>query len=47
MGLGFLALVLLFRSILVPLTGVVTSLLSLAAAMGVTVAVFQWGWWPS
>ena len=43
-GLGFLALVLLFRSILVPLTGVVTSLLSLAAAMGVTVAVFQWGW---
>lgn len=44
MGLGFLALVLLFRSVLVPLTGVVTSLLSLAAAMGVTVAVFQWGW---
>lgn len=43
-GLGFVALVLLFRSILVPLTGVVTSLLSLAAAMGVTVAVFQWGW---
>lgn len=44
MGLGFLALVLLFRSIVVPLTGVITSLLSLAAAMGVTVAVFQWGW---
>ncbi len=43
-GFGFLTLVLLFRSILVPLTGVVTSLLSLAAAMGVTVAVFQWGW---
>jgi RND superfamily putative drug exporter len=43
-GFGFLALVLLFRSILVPLTGVVTSLLSLAAAMGLTVAVFQWGW---
>jgi RND superfamily putative drug exporter len=43
-GLGFLALVLLFRSILVPLTGVATSVLSLAAAMGVTVAVFQWGW---
>ena len=43
-GLGFLALVLLFRSILVPLTGAITSLLSLAAAMGVTVAVFQWGW---
>ena len=26
------------------LTGAITSLLSLAAAMGVTVAVFQWGW---
>jgi len=43
-GLGFLALVVLFRSIVVPLTGAVTSLLSLAAAMGITVAVFQWGW---
>ncbi len=43
-GLGFLVLMLLFRSVLVPLTGAVTSLLSLAAAMGVTVAVFQWGW---
>ena len=43
-GFGFLALVLLFRSLVVPLTGVVTSLLSLAAAMGLTVAVFQWGW---
>lgn len=43
-GLGFLALVILFRSIVVPLTGAITSLLSLAAAMGITVAVFQWGW---
>ena len=43
-GLGFLALVVLFRSLLVPLTGAITSLISLAAAMGVTVAVFQWGW---
>lgn len=43
-GLGFVALVFLFRSILVPLTGAITSLLSLSAAMGVTVAVFQWGW---
>ena len=43
-GLGFLALVALFRSVIVPLTGAITSLLSLAAAMGVTVAVFQWGW---
>ena len=43
-GLGFLALVILFRSIVVPLTGAVTSLLSLGAATGITVAVFQWGW---
>jgi len=43
-GLGFLTLTLLFRSILVPLTGAITSLLSLSAAMGVTVAAFQWGW---
>jgi putative drug exporter of the RND superfamily len=46
-GLGFLALVVLFRSILVPLTGALTSLLSLAAALGVTTAVFQWGWFAS
>ena len=43
-GLGFIALVILFHSLLVPLTGALTSLLSLAAAMGITVAVFQWGW---
>jgi putative drug exporter of the RND superfamily len=43
-GLGFLALVLLFRSIVVPVTAAVTSLLSFGAALGITVAVFQWGW---
>ncbi len=43
-GLGFVALLFLFRSILVPLMGVLFSLLSLAAAMGITVAVFQFGW---
>jgi RND superfamily putative drug exporter len=43
-GLGFVALVVLFRSILVPAVGAVTSLLSLAAALGITTAVFQWGW---
>lgn len=46
-GLGFLVLIVLFRSILVPLTGAVTSLLSLAASLGVVVAVFQWGWFDS
>jgi RND superfamily putative drug exporter len=43
-GLGFLALVILFRALVVPLTGAMTSLLSLAAALGITTAVFQWGW---
>jgi len=46
-GLGFLALMLLFRSLMIPLTAAITSLLSLAAAMGVTVVVFQWGWGAS
>lgn len=46
-GLGFLALVLLFRSIVVPLTAAITSLLSFGAALGITVAVFQWGWLAS
>jgi putative drug exporter of the RND superfamily len=46
-GLGFLALVVLFRSLLVPATGVLCSVLSLGAAMGITVAVFQWGWFSS
>ena len=43
-GLGFIALLFLFRSILVPLMGVLFSLLSLGASLGITVAVFQWGW---
>jgi len=43
-GLGFVMLAVLFRAVVVPLTAVVTSLLSFAAAMGITVAVFQWGW---
>ncbi|MCX6434299.1 MAG: MMPL family transporter [Actinobacteria bacterium] len=46
-GLGFLALMLLFRSLLIPLTAAVTSLLSFSAAMGITVAVFQWGWFSA
>ena len=43
-GLGFLALMLLFHSLLIPLTGALTSLLSFAGALGVTVGVFQLGW---
>ena len=40
-------LAILFRSLIVPLIGAVTSLLSLGAALGVTTAVFQWGWGAS
>ena len=46
-SLGFIALMILFRSVVVPLTAAITSLLSFAAAMGVSVAVFQWGWFNS
>lgn len=46
-GLGLLALMILFRSILVPLTGVLSSLLSFGAALGVTVLVFQKGYFAS
>lgn len=44
MGLSFIVLILAFRSILVPLTASLGFLFSLLAALGVTTAVFQWGW---
>ncbi len=44
MLLTFLVLVILFRSILLPLKAVVMTLLSVVAAYGVLVMVFQWGW---
>jgi RND superfamily putative drug exporter len=37
-------LVLVFRSLLVPLVGVLGFLLTIGASLGATVAVFQWGW---
>jgi putative drug exporter of the RND superfamily len=40
----FLLLMLVFRSIVVPLKAVVMNLLSIGGAYGVVVAVFQWGW---
>jgi RND superfamily putative drug exporter len=43
-GLGFLLLMLAFRSLLIPLTAAVMNLLAAAAAFGVVVAVFQFGW---
>ena len=42
--LSFVLLMIVFRSVLVPLKAVVMNMLSLAAAYGVVVAVFQWGW---
>ncbi|MFI6875819.1 MMPL family transporter [Streptomyces sp. NPDC050400] len=43
-GLAFLLLILVFRSILVPLKAALGFLLSVSAALGAVVAVFQWGW---
>jgi RND superfamily putative drug exporter len=43
-GLALVLLVLVFRSILVPLTGVLGFLLTIGASLGATTAVFQWGW---
>lgn len=43
-GLSFILLLLVFRSVLVPLKAAFSFLLSVFAAFGVTVAVFQWGW---
>ncbi|MFJ3195482.1 MMPL family transporter [Streptomyces griseoviridis] len=43
-GLGFLLLLIAFRSLVVPLTAAVMNLLAAAASFGVLVAVFQWGW---
>jgi RND superfamily putative drug exporter len=45
--LSFLLLMAVFRSLLVPLKAVVMNLLSISAAYGVIVAVFQWGWGAS
>jgi uncharacterized membrane protein YdfJ with MMPL/SSD domain len=42
--LGFLLLMIAFRSVLIPLQAAITNLLSAAAAFGVLTAVFQWGW---
>ena len=44
LALSFLLLMLVFRSLLVPLKAVVMNLLSIGAAYGVVTAIFQWGW---
>jgi putative drug exporter of the RND superfamily len=42
--LSFLLLMIVFRSVLVPLKAALLNLLSIGAAYGVLVMVFQWGW---
>jgi RND superfamily putative drug exporter len=44
LAFAFLLLLVSFRSIVIPLKAIVMNLLSVAAAYGVVVAVFQWGW---
>ena len=43
-GLSFLLLMAMFRSVVVPLKAAIMNLLSIGASYGVLVAVFQWGW---
>jgi uncharacterized membrane protein YdfJ with MMPL/SSD domain len=47
LALSFLVLVVMLRSLLLPLKAVLMNLLSIGAAYGVLVAVFQWGWFDS
>ena len=43
-GLAALLLLVVFRSLVIPVQAALMNLLSIAAALGVTVAVFQYGW---
>jgi len=43
-GLAFLLLLVVFRSVLVPLKATAGFVLSVLASLGALVAVFQWGW---
>jgi RND superfamily putative drug exporter len=44
LAVSFLLLMMVFRSLLVPLKAVIMNVLSISAAYGVVVAIFQWGW---
>jgi RND superfamily putative drug exporter len=44
LALSFLLLMVVFRSLLVPVKAVIMNLLSIGAAYGLVVALFQWGW---
>jgi uncharacterized membrane protein YdfJ with MMPL/SSD domain len=47
LSLSFLVLMVMLRSLLLPLKAVLMNLLSIGAAFGVLVAIFQWGWFES
>ena len=47
LALSFLVLMTMLRSLLLPLKAVLMNLLSIGAAFGILVAVFQWGWFDS
>jgi uncharacterized membrane protein YdfJ with MMPL/SSD domain len=47
LSLSFLVLMVMLRSLLLPLKAVLMNLLSIGAAFGVLVAIFQWGWFDS
>jgi uncharacterized membrane protein YdfJ with MMPL/SSD domain len=44
LALSFVVLMVMLRSLLLPLKAVLMNLLSISAAFGVLVAIFQWGW---
>src|SRR5205814_4715344 len=44
LAVSYLVLLVLLRSVLLPLKAIAMNLLSVGAAYGVLVAVFQWGW---
>ena len=46
-AMSFVLLTIVFRSVMVPLKAAILNLLSIGAAYGVLVAVFQWGWGAS
>jgi putative drug exporter of the RND superfamily len=43
-ALSFILLVIVFRSLVVPLKAAIMNLLSISAAYGAVIAIFQWGW---
>jgi putative drug exporter of the RND superfamily len=45
--LSALLLMIVFRSLVIPLQAAVMNLLSIGASLGVIVAIFQWGWFGS